>query len=138
MQAAPKREGSITAFAVLNLFFASSLGIGVLIAAAAMVYGVFFSGDPANEVFTGVLGGVVVLGVLFMLLAVYILAGIGLFKVRKWGYYFHLAGALLAAFSCIGIAYTIPAFAFALRDEFRCPFFDEVETVPVASRVKGA
>lgn len=46
-------------------------------------------------------------------------AGIGLSKRVSWGFYWHLAAALLAAVSCFGVVYTVVAFGFALQPSFR-------------------
>lgn len=46
-------------------------------------------------------------------------AGIGLSKRAWWGFYWHLAAALLAAVSCFGLVYTAVAFGFALQPSFR-------------------
>ena len=45
--------------------------------------------------------------------------GIGLLWRKPWGYYWHLAGAGLAALSIVGIVYTIRAILIALQPEIR-------------------
>jgi hypothetical protein len=54
-------------------------------------------------------------------------AGLGLLKRWKLGYYVHLVGAVFASFSCIGIIYTVFAFLYAFRPEFSREFSPEVE-----------
>lgn len=56
------------------------------------------------------------------------MAAIGLHKRTKWGYNLHLATAGLLSLSCclccLGIGYTIPAFIFAGKPEFKAEFPD--------------
>jgi hypothetical protein len=88
-----------------------------------MFFGVYFSGDTGQELAMGLLG-LLLLGLPGLFGAiVYLPAGLGLLFRRAWGYYFHLAGAVLAALTCVGVIYTIPALLFALRPEFTMAFF---------------
>jgi hypothetical protein len=88
-----------------------------------LVYGIFYSGDKGEELFAGVAGSIFIALPGLVGLVVYLLGGIGLVRRSAWGYYFHLAGAILAVFTCIGIIYTVFAFIFALRPEFSAEFF---------------
>jgi hypothetical protein len=109
---------AVTVFAVFNFVFAGLclLWLGVL--ALALGYGIFFSGDTGEELMSGV-AGVILFAVPGVLgLGIYLAAGLGLVFRQPWGYYLHLAGAVLAILSCIGIVYTAFAFAFAFRPEF--------------------
>jgi hypothetical protein len=47
------------------------------------------------------------------------IGGIGLPGRKAWGYYAHLAGAVLLVVSIFGIAYTVLALVIGLRPEFR-------------------
>ena len=45
--------------------------------------------------------------------------GIGMIRRKTWGYYSHVAGSALVAFTGLGIIYTIPSLVIALRPAFR-------------------
>ncbi len=60
----------------------------------------------------------------------YLLAGAGLMRRAAWGWWLHTAGAVGAAFTGVGVAYTVPALAFALRPSFRAPFFGRAAPAP--------
>ena len=89
---------------------------------AALIYGIWFSGDPRDEIAAGVAGSLMILLPLFVGCVVFLIAGIGLVKRQVWGYYLHIAASVLAAFSCLGIVYTVLAFVFAFRADFKAEF----------------
>ena len=118
-----RRSGSstIAVFVALNFVLGGLCLLWLLLFLCVLIYGVFYSGDKGEELFAGVMGSVILgfpglIGVI-----VYMIAGLGLLKRWKLGYYLHLVGAVLAAFSCIGLIYTIFAFIYA----FRPGFFEE-------------
>jgi hypothetical protein len=119
----PEAEASIAVFAVLNFVLAGLALLWALLIGAVLIFGILLSGDQADDLAEGVLG-CLVLGVpsLFAMV-VYLLAGVGLVRRRAWGYHFHLGGAVLAAFTCLGVVYTILAFVFATKPEFYGAFF---------------
>jgi hypothetical protein len=45
--------------------------------------------------------------------------GVGLIRRKPWGYYYHIAGAVLVAVSCFGIVYTVPALLVAIQPWFK-------------------
>src|SRR4051812_27039703 len=103
---------AIVVFTSLNLVLAGLSLVWALMLAAVLVSAVFFPDDKERDVAATVVGSVVlglpgVLGVI-----VYSAACLGLMRRRAWGYYFHLGGAVLAAFTCLGVVYTILAFLF--------------------------
>ena len=119
----PVPNGTIATFAVLNAVAAAACLLWVLAMGVAAIYGIFFSGDEGAELATGILG-VTCLGSPALLgLVLFLAATVGLARRRAWGYSFHLAGAALAAFTCVGLPYSIAAFIFALRPEFLAAFF---------------
>lgn len=121
--AARGKSTTVTVFAVLNFLFAVWMLLVVLLLGGALVYGIGFSGDPPEEKLGGgIVGGILVL-VFFLNTFVHVAAGIGLLGRKRWGYYAHLVGAVTEACSCLGTAYTILAFVFALQDDFRLQFF---------------
>jgi hypothetical protein len=124
-QPPPQQPGAsaIGAFAGLNFAFAGISLIGALLMGGVLIYGIFFSGDQGSDLAAGIAGSLVVAAPAVIGVIVYSLAGFGLLRRRAWGYYFHLAGAVLAALTCIGVIYTIVAFVFASRPEFSASFF---------------
>ena len=118
-------------FSIVNLVFAGNLLFWIVLLAGAVVYGVLFSGDPPEEIIAGVGGGIILGGGSAVAAVVYLLAGIGMLKGRPWGYYFHIAGAILASCSCMGFPYTIFAMIWAFKDDFKNEFLGEPEQHPV-------
>jgi hypothetical protein len=112
----------ITVYAVLNFVWAIGCLIWTGLVVALMVYGIFYSGDPVNEIVVGVAGAFVVGLPAFLGLFVFSIAGFGLFRRSRWGYYAHIVGAALMACSCVGIVYTILAIIHALQPGFRRAF----------------
>jgi hypothetical protein len=121
--AAGAADPAISIFATFNFVFAVLAFVGLIGVGAILVYGVFFSGDQGSELAAGVAGCVVLGALPAAMFAVCLAAGIGLISRRRWGYYLHLTGAVLAAFTCVGIIYTILAFISASRPEFSAAFF---------------
>lgn len=109
----------IPLFAVFNFCFSALGFLGFLSFAFILVYGVFFSGDTGEDLFAGVAGCFLVMGVTLAITLLYLIAAIGLIRKTAWGYYCHLVGAVFPSLTCLGLAYTIPAIIFALRPEFR-------------------
>jgi hypothetical protein len=91
--------------------------------ACVLVFGVLYSDDQGKDLADGIVGCIVLGLPMLAGVVVYFIAGLGLSKRRSWGYYFHLAGAVLTALSCLGIVYTVLAFVFALKPEFQEAFF---------------
>lgn len=113
----------MTVFAVLNFCFAAWMLLVAVLLGGALVYGIGFSGDPPEEKLGGgIVGGILIL-VFFLNTFVHVAAGIGLLRLRRWGYYAHLVGAVTEACSCLGVAYTTLAFVFALQEDFKSQFF---------------
>ena len=117
----------IAVFAVLNFVLAGLCALWLLLMTGVLVYGIGFSGDRGEELAAGIVGSVALAVPGLVGLAVYLLAGFGLAQRKGWGYYCHCAGAVLTAFTCIGLVYTVFAFVFALRPEFSAAFFPSVD-----------
>ena len=115
-------QSHVPIFAALNFVFAALALFGMLTVIPIMIYGIFFSGDPKDEMIQGAVGCIMLLMPLFIGFVIYLLSGIGLVKRRVWGYYMHVIGSFLALFSCIGMIYTIISLIFAFRPEFRTAF----------------
>lgn len=115
-------SGMITVYAALNLVWAGICLIWVGMIGAVLVFGIFFSGDPADEMAAGVLGSLILGAPGLLGLVVFLLAGIGLLRRTNWGYYAHITGAVLAVFSCVGLIYTPFALIHALQPGFRRAF----------------
>lgn len=113
-----QNSSTIAIFVVLNFALAGLCLLWTVLLAIVLVYGIFFSGDQGGELAAGIAGSVLLALPGVMGSFVYLLAGIGLTRRRSWGYYFHCGGAVLAAFSCVGILYTVLALVFATRPEF--------------------
>jgi hypothetical protein len=114
---------AIAVFASVNFVLAGLCLLWILVLVAVIVYGIGFSGDRGAELVEGVVGAAFLAVPGIIGLGVYLVAGIGLVRRRPWGYYFHLAGAVMAALSCLGVIYTVLALVFALRPEFSAAFF---------------
>jgi hypothetical protein len=122
-----KRSLEVTIFAGINLFLAAQILLLLLLFMGAMIFGIFFSGDPPDEILKGILGFIVFFAVFGVYLAVYLVAGIGLLKLKKWGYYAMFVAAIMSSCSCVGLAYTVLAFVFGLKDDFKAQFFGAAE-----------
>jgi hypothetical protein len=119
----PPRSGIVSLFAVLNFCFAGLGLLGFLFIGGILVYGIFFSGDTGEELAAGVIGCLFIMAFFFVGTLLYLIAAIGLLRKAAWGYYCHLVGAAFLALTCLGLAYTIPAFICAFRPEFQEDFF---------------
>ena len=118
-----KTNPTVKIFAVIDLLLAGLSLIGLCVLSLTWIYGIFFSGDPAQDKLIGSIGMLIyILPVLFGFV-VFLFAGMGLWKEKTWGYYLHIAAAVLAAFSLIGIVYTVFALIFAFQPEFKAVFF---------------
>jgi hypothetical protein len=115
-------QSAIPVFVGLNFVLAGLWGIWLLVIGGVLVYGIFYSGDKGQELFAGVAGSLVLALPGLVGFIVHLVAAIGLVRRSAVGYYFHLVGAILAVFTCIGIVYTVFAFVFALRPEFSDAF----------------
>lgn len=113
---------AITVFTVINFVFAGFAVLSLVLIGLVLIYGIFFSGDEGEELMAGVFGSVFIAFFLAVGTGVYLTAGIGLAKRKRWGYYVHIAGAILAAPSCLGVPYTVAALIFAFRPEFKDAF----------------
>ena len=124
MQQQP-RDSSIPVFIALN-FTLAALALGWLaLWACVLVFGIVLSGDPPEEIRDGVLGAIILSAPAVVVAPLYAFAAFGMLKRRRWSYYVHLVGACLAALSCLGLAYTIPALIMAQRPTFRAEFFPD-------------
>jgi hypothetical protein len=131
-----KRSIEVTIFAAVNLFLAAQVMILILLFVGGMIFGIFFSGDPPEEILKGLLGFAFFFAVSAVFLAAYLVAGIGLLKLKRWGYYAHFVSAVLSSCSCLGLAHTVLAFVFGLKDSFRAQFFEaEAPGAPVGTDV---
>jgi hypothetical protein len=113
------RNSKVTVFAVFNLVFAllalGGIGFWMLVAFTSV-----FQGDPkVGDIVVGSTMFIVPNVVYFLL---FLPAAIGLMRRKSWGYYFHLTAAIFAAFSCVGLLYTVPALIFAFQPDFKSDF----------------
>lgn len=123
------QDDTIRLFAILNFVFAGLCAIAVLFAGLVLFYGIFFSGDKGDELAAGVLGTMCIGFFPLLGAVVYSLAGFGLLKQKPLGYYLHIAGAVLAIFTCLGIIYTVFALMAAFRPEFSAVFLKPASPV---------
>jgi len=114
---------TVKTFAVIDLLLAGLSLLGLCALSAAWFYGLFLSGDPAQDKLIGSIGMFIYTLLVLSIFIVFLSAGMGLWKEKTWGYYLHIAAAVLAAFSLIGIVYTVFALIFAFRPEFKAVFF---------------
>ncbi len=113
----------VSTYAIINLAVAAVLVIPIVLLFCTLIYGVFYSGDPPEEMILGV-AGVAFLGApLLAGFAAFAMAGVGLIRRRRWGYYAHIVAAITAIFTCIGVIYTIFALLHAQRPEFQAQLF---------------
>ncbi len=110
-------------FVVFNFCIAALSFLGFLSFALILIYGLFFSGDTGEDLFAGVAGCSIFMGVSFAFFGLYLFAAIGLLRKAAWGYYCHLVGAVFPALTCLGLAYTIPVIIFTLQPDFQAEFF---------------
>lgn len=115
-------QSHISIFTVLSFVFSGICFVGMLPVFGVMGYGLFYSGDPSEDIIAGIISCLIMILPLFIGFVVFLCAGIGLLKRKGWGFYFHIAGSILAAFSCIGIIYTVFALIFAFKPEFKAEF----------------
>jgi hypothetical protein len=127
----PQGSGLVPLFVVLNFCFATLGLLGFLFFGGILIFGVFFSGDEGEDVVAGVIGCLFFMMIFIVVSLLYTIAAIGLLRRAVWGYYFHLVGAALAALSCLGMAYTIPAIICALRADFQSDFFPSYRQDPL-------
>ena len=93
--------------------------MGVLAFTMLLGYVLYFSGAHGAELARRILGGVL-LGAPFIAgFVVYSLAGWGLVRRKAWGYFFHVAGTILALFSCFGLLWTLIGLGIAMTPPFR-------------------
>ena len=114
---------TVKIFAIINMLLAGLGLLGLCALSLGWIYGIFFSGDPARVKILGSLSILVYSIPIGFGFALFLSAGIGLWKEKTWGYYLHIAAAVLAAFSLIGIVYMIFALIFAFQPEFKAVFF---------------
>jgi hypothetical protein len=120
-----QRDTSIPVFITINFVLGGIGALWSLFFLFVMVFGVIFSGDPPEEIMYGIIGSLM-LGIPGLIACVvYLAAGVGMLRRRRWSYYLHLGGACIAALTCLGLAYTIPAMIIAQRPSFRGEFFPE-------------
>lgn len=129
-----KGPGSLPLFVILNFCFAASNLFGFLAFGALVVIGVFFSEKNEEGRVEGVTFCLLLMVLFLVCILLYLMAAIGLLRKSVWGYYCHLAGAALAALSCLGLAYSIPAFIVALRPEFQEEFFPSQQRNSIQGR----
>ncbi|CAN5910106.1 hypothetical protein BH23PLA1_BH23PLA1_25570 [soil metagenome] len=114
-------DGTITTFATLNFFFG---GLGVLwslfFIMSALSYP--YADEPAGALVEFILGAIFVIFPAMIMATCCLTAGFGLLQRKVWGYYSHFIGAVLMAFTCIGIPYTVIALIIATRPEFSSIF----------------
>jgi hypothetical protein len=122
---------SVGVFAAVNFVFGSIFLFFILFMLLGLIYGVFFSGDPKEQIIEGVVGCIIIIVPSLAGLVIYGLAGYGLIKKTTWGYYLHVTGAVLAIFSCVGIIYSVIALVFAFREDFKSVFFENPNQIEI-------
>jgi hypothetical protein len=126
---------AVALFGALDLILAAVWLAFVLMLLALLVMslgalnGSFPSPDPPKDLLTGAFSACGMLALYVPGLIALTGAGIGLLRRAAWGFYWHLAAALLVAVSCFGIVYTAVALAFALRPEFRATLVAKRKTL---------
>ena len=111
-------------YVVVNFVLAGICLLGTALILIALVYGVFYSGDQGRELVEGLLGCAILGAPAGLGLVVYLLAGFGLLRRKKWGFAFHVVGAVLAALTCVGAIYTAVALIHAFRPGFSTVFLE--------------
>ncbi len=121
-QNAPTASGTIAVevFAVLNLILAGFVFIGWTLICLALLYDIFYS-EIEGETVIGVSLFLILPGFIGFLL--FLLSGIGLLRRSVWGYYTHLAVAILMALTIVGLIYAVPALILMFKPAFRARFF---------------
>lgn len=121
-----QRDTSIPVFIAINFVLGGIGALWSLFFLLVMIFGVIFSGDPPEEIMYGIIGSLMLGLPGVVACVVYLAAGVGMVKRRRWAYYLHLAGACIAALTCLGLAYTVPAMIMAQRPTFRAEFFPQL------------
>jgi hypothetical protein len=119
----PPTERQIDVLVALNCVLAglcALIALGAGLAAFEAVFGpIDEGGSPmADDPFFPFVAGLISAAAL----AVYLAAAFGLEKRRRWGYWAHLAGVVLAGLTCVGMVYTAAALPLSLRPGFRAAF----------------
>jgi hypothetical protein len=113
----------VVLFITVNFVLAALCALWLLALSVVALYGVAYSGDEGEKLASGLAGCALLAAPTVVGLPVYLVAGIGLMRRRPWGFWFHCAGAVFAAFTCLGIAYTAFALVIAFQARFYGAFF---------------
>lgn len=120
-----KKPNSLIITTVVNFVFG---GIGVVyitLFTLLLFYGIFFSGDPLPDIMAGTLGVYCLTLPIFITTTLFIASGVGVMKLKPWGYYTQMATAILAILSIIGIPYGLPILINLLNPEIKKLFSDK-------------
>lgn len=118
-----KRNTTVDIFGVIDLVLAGINALAILLMLVVLAYGVFASGDPEEEIISGVYGCIIIMAPLLIGFGVFLSAGLGLIKRKRWGYYMHITAAVISFFTFVLLLYSILSLVFIFRPEFRDCFF---------------
>jgi hypothetical protein len=103
-----RAETTLHTLAVWNLVLAMLWGLWTAFWIFIVVFGMMTKKDE-QEIEDVMVGGAMLGFPGIVCCLIHLIAGFGLLKQRTWGYYFHVVGAIAAAFTCFGLVYTIYA-----------------------------
>jgi len=119
-----KKPNSLILISMLNFVLGGLLCIPCALWIFVAIYGIFLSGDPLGEKVAGLLGCYCLILPSLLATTLFIASGIGVFKLKSWGYYTQIATAIVSILSIIGIPYGIPVLMIFMRPEIK-RFFSE-------------
>ena len=112
-----KTPNSLILISVINFVLGSLSFFYFSFFTLLIIFGLFGSGDPPADKLAGVIGSQCLgfPGLLGSIL--FISSGIGVVRLKGWGYYIQMATAILAILSLIGIPYGVPILLTLLKPE---------------------
>ncbi len=111
---------AIRVFVGVNFALALLCAVGVAVVATALVSFIASGGASADVPFWQGVAGVLFIMVVPALAGLgFVGASVGLYRRAPWGYVLHMGMAVLAACTCAGLVYAVPALVLGFRPEFR-------------------
>jgi hypothetical protein len=119
------RNTAVDIFGIIDLVLAGLNGLAILLMLVVLAYGIFGSGDPEEEIISGVYGCIIIMVPLLIGFIIFLSAGLGLMRRKIWGYYMHIVASVISFFTFILLAYSILSFVFLFQPDFRRDFFPD-------------
>ena len=120
-----KKPNSLIIISVINFIFGGCAFAYFSFFTLIILYGLLFSGDPVSDKLAGVIGGQCLGFPGLMASILFIFSGLGLLKLKGWGYYLQMATAILAILSLVGIPYGVPVLITLLNPQIKRLFSED-------------